>query len=308
MRLWQATGDERAALSLVAFEQKSRPPAGRCKPSDSSATKKTPRPTSPEPCSARARRLRTPTDKPRPVEIVGVVGNVRQVALDGGPTWDLYLTYPQVHPDNVEAAAANMFWIVRTTGDPTALASSVAGEVRRSDPEVAASQIRPLEDYLSDAVAPRRFSLSLMAAFALAALALAVTGSYAVGAYSISQRAHEFAIRSAPGARRIDLLRLVVRQGVAPALFGIALGVGTAVAVTRTLSSMLFGLEPVDPATFAMVPGGLLLVALAACLGPGFSGLASRDERRCRPRDVIDPPQCAGVPRRAISETCSRSG
>jgi putative ABC transport system permease protein len=207
---------------------------------------------------------------PRPVEIVGVVGNVQQVALDGGPTWDLYLTYPQVHPDNVGTAAANMFFIVRTTGDPMNLAASLAREVRRTDPEVAASQIRPMDHYLADAMAPRRFSLSLMAVFALAALALAITGIYAVVVCSVSQRAPEFAIRSALGARRNDLLLLVVRQGVTPALFGIALGLGAAFAITRTLSSMLFGLSAVDPTTFVVVPSGVLLVALAACLGPGL--------------------------------------
>jgi putative ABC transport system permease protein len=207
---------------------------------------------------------------PRPVEIVGVVGNVQQVSLDAGTTWDLYLAYPQVHPDNVGAAAANMSWLVRTSGDPTGLAAGLAREVRRLDPEVVASHIRPLDRYLSDAVAPRRFSLSLMAAFALAALALALTGIYAVVLYSVSQRAREFAIRSALGARRNDLLRLVVRQGVGPALAGLALGVGAAFAVTRTLSSLFFGLEAADPATFAAVPLALLLAALGACFAPGL--------------------------------------
>ena len=144
---------------------------------------------------------------PRPVEIIGVVGNVQQVALDGEPTWDLYLTYPQIHVDNVGGAAANMFWIVRTTGDPMSLATSLAREVRRIDPDVAASQIRPMDHYLSDAVAPRRFSLSLMAAFALAALALAITGIYAVVLYSVSQRAREIGIRVALGATRSNIVR-----------------------------------------------------------------------------------------------------
>jgi hypothetical protein len=86
---------------------------------------------------------------PRPVEIIGVIGNVQQVALDGEPTWDLYLPYTQIHADNVGAAAANMFWIVRTAGEPMNLATRIAGEVRRLDPEVVASQIRPLDRYLS---------------------------------------------------------------------------------------------------------------------------------------------------------------
>ena len=161
---------------------------------------------------------------PRPVEIIGVVGNVQQVALDGEPTWDLYLTYPQIHPDNVGAAAANMFWIVRTTGDPMNLATSLAREVRRIDPEVVASQIRPMDHYLSDAVAPRRFSLSLMAAFALAALALAITGIYAVVMYSVSQRAREIGIRVALGASRSNIVRLVMGHGIRFILIGLCVG------------------------------------------------------------------------------------
>jgi ABC-type antimicrobial peptide transport system permease subunit len=142
--------------------------------------------------------------------------------------------------------------------------------VRRLDPEVVAAQVRPMGRYVSDALAPRRFSLTLMAAFAVAALALAVTGIYAVVTYSVGQRARDFAIRSALGARRGDLVRLVLRQGAAPALTGIALGLGGAFALTRAISSMFFGLNAVDPTTFALVPAGLLLVALAACLVPGL--------------------------------------
>jgi putative ABC transport system permease protein len=207
---------------------------------------------------------------PRPVEVIGVVGNVQQMALDAAPTWDLYLTYPQIHPDNVGAAAANMFWIVRTADDPVNLVSGFARAVRRVDPEVVAAPIRPLDQYLSDAMASRRFSLSLMSAFALAALALAVTGIYAVAMYSVSQRGREFAIRSALGAQRNDLMFLVLRQAVAPALTGIALGLAAALVTTRALSSMLFGLSSTDPLTFVLVPLALLLVSLLACLAPGW--------------------------------------
>lgn len=205
---------------------------------------------------------------PRPIEVVGVVGNVQQVSLDGDPTWDLYLTYPQTHPDNVGAAAANMFWLLRTTSDPMSLATSLTREVRRIDPEVAASQIRPMDDYLSDAVAPRRFSLSLMAAFALAALALAVTGIYAVVSYSVSQRSREIGIRVALGASWLAIVRLVMSHGLRFVVIGLALGLAMAVGVTRLLSSMLFGMAATDVTTFLQVALIVGLASLVACAVP----------------------------------------
>jgi predicted lysophospholipase L1 biosynthesis ABC-type transport system permease subunit len=205
---------------------------------------------------------------PRPIEIIGVVGNVQQVALDGEPTWDLYLTYPQVHPDNVGAAAANMFWIVRTTGDPMNLATSLAREVRRIDPEVVAAQVRPMDRYLSDAVAPRRFSLSLMAAFALAALALAIIGTYAVVTYSVSQRAREIGIRIALGASRANIVRLVMGHAVRFILIGLTLGIAMAAGVARLLSTMLFGVAATDGATFGQVAAVVAAVSVLACAVP----------------------------------------
>jgi len=205
---------------------------------------------------------------PRPIEIVGVVGNVQQVALDGEPTSDLYLTYPQIHPDNVGAAAANIFWIVRTTGDPMNLAASLSKEVRRIDPEVAASQIRPMDRYLSDAVAPRRFSLSLMAAFAVTALALAITGIYAVVMYSVSQRTREIGIRVALGASRSNIVRLVMGHGIRFILIGLVSGIAMAAGATRLLSSMLFGVAATDAATFGQVAAVVSAVSLLACAVP----------------------------------------
>jgi putative ABC transport system permease protein len=205
---------------------------------------------------------------PRPVEIVGVVGNVRQTALDGEPTWDLYLTYPQIHPDNVGAAAANMFWIVRTTSDPMSLAPDVARDVRKLDPEVVASQIRPMESYLADAMAPRRFSLSLMAAFAFAALALAVTGIYAVVMYAVSQRAREIGIRLALGATDAAIVRLVTGHGVRFVLIGVVSGLAIAMAAARLLSTMLFGIAASDVATFAEVATVVAVLAIVACALP----------------------------------------
>ena len=205
---------------------------------------------------------------PRPVEVVGVVGNVQQVALDGEPTWDLYLTYPQIHVDNVGMAAANMFWIVRTTGDPMSLATSLVGEVRRLDPEVVASQVRPMGHYLSDAVAPRRFSLSLMAAFALAALALASTGIYAVVMYSVSQSVRELAIRVALGATRANIARLVIGRSIRFVLIGLLVGIAMAAGLTRLLTTMLFGLAATDVVTFGQVALVVAAVSVLACAVP----------------------------------------
>ena len=205
---------------------------------------------------------------PRPVEIIGVVGNVQQMALDGEPTWDLYLTYPQIHRDNVGAAAANMFWIVRTTGDPMSLASSLAAAVRRIDPDVVPARIRPMDRYLSDALAPRRFSVSLMAAFALAALALAITGIYAVVRYSVSQRAREIGIRVALGASRGKIVRLIMGREIRSIVIGLVAGIAMSAEATRLLSTMLFGLSPTDFMTFAQVAGVVGAVSMLTCVVP----------------------------------------
>ena len=208
---------------------------------------------------------------PRPVEIIGVVANVRQIVLDAAePTWDLYLTYPQIHADTLDGAVANMFWMTRTNGDPMMLAPGFVRELRRVDPDVVASQVRPLERNLSDAVATRRFSVSLMAAFGLSALALAATGIYAVIAYAVSQRAREIGIRIALGARRSNILGLILRDGTHVILVGLATGAAFAVGLMRFVSAMLFGVAPNDAATLAQVLALVAAVSLIACLVPAL--------------------------------------
>jgi ABC-type antimicrobial peptide transport system permease subunit len=161
-----------------------------------------------------------------------------------------------------------MFWIVRTTGDPMTLAPGLVKEIRRIDPDVAASQIQPLDRYVADALAPRRFSLSLMAAFAVAALALAVSGIYAVVTYSVSQRARELSIRVALGATRWSIVRLVMGHGILFVLIGLVPGLGFAAGVAHYLSSLLFGLQATDAMTFGQVAAVVAAISILACAVP----------------------------------------
>jgi putative ABC transport system permease protein len=202
---------------------------------------------------------------PRPVEVVGVVGDVRQIDLDGDPTMDLYVPFDQLHRDAIFFVRASMNWVVRG-GKP----ESVRVAMQRTDPGAAIGDLVPVERSVSGVVAPRRFNLFLLAVFAAAALVLSATGIYAVLSYSVSQRAREFAIRSTLGAGRRELLLLVVRQGITPAVIGIGGGLVGAYALARAISSMFFGLGAMDPLIFVVMPLCLLLVAVAACVGPGW--------------------------------------
>ncbi len=214
---------------------------------------------------------------PRPVEVIGVVGNVQQLALDATePTFDLYLAYPQIHADTLGLAAANMFWLMRTPGEPMALEPAFVRELRRVDADLVAAPIRPLDRYLLDSMAPRRFSVSLIGAFAAAALVLAVTGIYAVIRYSVSQRTPEIGIRIALGARRWNIVRLIIGDGARFIVIGLLLGGGVAFILMRTLSAMLFGLDANDPATFGQVGAIVLLASLVACAVPAMRAVQMR--------------------------------
>src|SRR5262249_48729570 len=149
-------------------------------------------------------------------------------------------------------AAANMFFAVRTTtNDPMTLAAAFSREVHAVDPDVAAGQLRSLDGYLSDAVAPRRFNLFLLSIFSVSAFLLAITGIYAVTSYGVCQRGRELGIRMALGARPLDILRLVVADGARSVLCGILFGVPLAAVAMRALSALLFGVTSHDAAAFA---------------------------------------------------------
>jgi putative ABC transport system permease protein len=205
---------------------------------------------------------------PRTLEIIGVVGDVKQLGLENNPTFDVYLPMAQAHADNVGFLRNNLHWALRTATEPLALAAAVKRELQAIDREVPASSIKTMEQSLAATIAPRRFNLLLLGVFAAVALLLAAAGIYAVVAYAVTQRTQEIGIRLALGTQTKDVLRLVIAQSIRPALLGIGIGLIAALALTRLIAGLLFGVSATDPATFAVIGGLLLFVALLACWLP----------------------------------------
>jgi putative ABC transport system permease protein len=154
--------------------------------------------------------------------------------------------------------------VARTTGPPLDAAASLAGAIHAADPTIAVFDTRPIDEYMSQAVARPRFNAALLGLFAALALVLTAVGLYGVLSYSVSQRTHEIGIRRALGASDSAVYRLVVGHGMRLAVLGLILGVAGALLATRLLSTLLFRMNPFDFPTFAAVTLGLALVSLAA--------------------------------------------
>jgi len=197
-------------------------------------------------------------------EIVGVVGDEKVLSLDARTTPVIYFHAPQ----DADSAAA---LVVRTdAADPLALASAVRNEVRALDPEVPVFAVQTLEQMVagSRAAFMRSYPAYLTGVFACVALLLALVGIYGVVSYTVAQRTHEIALRVALGARTRDVLRLVLGHGLLLALGGIAVGAAGALALTRLISGLLFGVSAADPFVYTLVALLLAAVALVACLVP----------------------------------------
>jgi putative ABC transport system permease protein len=195
--------------------------------------------------------------KPCWVSIVGVVGNVHQFGLDAGPTYDAY--FVGGWPSHL---------LVRTASDPAAIANAVTSIVHEVDPSVPVNEVTTLGGLLSRSLSPRRFALVLIGVLAGLALVLSAVGIYGVMSYTVGQRTQEIGVRMALGAQPKNMLALVLGRGAGLALVGIFAGTLGALALTRFLSSLLFGVAPKDPLTFAGVALLLFGVALAACYVP----------------------------------------
>ena len=195
-------------------------------------------------------------------EVIGVVGDVRHAGLDG-----------EIRPMTYWPYARNpygtMTVTVRTAGDPNRIVTSISGLVRQLDPELALANVKTMDEVVSDSVAQRRLTMSLLTIFAGAALLLAAVGIYGVIAYSVTERTQEIGIRMALGAQRGAVLRMVMTQALVLAVTGIAVGGGGALLLTRLMEGLLFEVTPADPLTFGVVSGILAAVALLASYVPG---------------------------------------
>jgi putative ABC transport system permease protein len=194
-------------------------------------------------------------------EIVGVVNDTKHSGLDS-------LARPMVFWAAVQFPSNFMTLVARTSGDPMAVAPLVAREVHALDADQPVADVKPLEAYLGASVAQRRFSMALLGIFAGVALVLAAIGIYGVLAYSVAQRTREIGVRMALGAREAAVAGMVVRQGMRVVAVGIGIGVVGALALTRVLTSLLYGVSATDPVTFIGVAGALGAVALLASYLP----------------------------------------
>lgn len=196
-------------------------------------------------------------------EVVGVVSAARHLRLDlpAGP--EVYTPYCQRG-----AGASTMYLVLRVTGDPILLAPAVRKQIWAIDKDQPAEDVRTVEERIAGYAAPRRFYTLLFGIFAEIAVVFAAVGIYGVISYSVSQRRYEIGIRMALGAERADVLRLVLGQGLTLATLGVGLGIAGALIATRLLSTLLYGVRPGDPVTFAAVSLLLSAIAIVACYLP----------------------------------------
>jgi putative ABC transport system permease protein len=192
-----------------------------------------------------------------------VVGDVKITGLDEAVKPVLYYSFRQ-NPSTF----ANL--VARTSSDPNALANSIRNEVRSLEPEAAILNLRTMDEMIAQTPASfmRRFPALLISIFAGVALLLASIGIYGVVSYSVSQQTHYIGVRMALGASPIDILKMVLKQGLVLALLGVGSGVVAALGLMRLLSSLLYQVSTYDVTTFGVVTGALFLVALLACYVP----------------------------------------
>ena len=193
--------------------------------------------------------------------IVGIVGDAKYQGLgvEAGP---------QAYVPHAQSPYPGMRIIVRTTTDPSSLISAVRAQIQSVDSEEGPTRFAPMTQLLTESVAQPRFNTLLIGLFAVLAFVLSAIGIYGVINYDVTQRTSEIGVRMALGAQSLDVVRLILRQGLLLTLGGLVAGLGGAILLTRFLTGLLFEVKPNDPLTYAVVAGLLALVAVAACLIP----------------------------------------
>jgi putative ABC transport system permease protein len=195
-------------------------------------------------------------------QIVGVVADVKHVGLDAEVNEEIYAAYAQA------PFWTDMNLIVKTSGDPISVAGSIRNEIGILDRHVPIGKVRTMDAVVAESVAQARFRTLLLSLFGIVALLLASIGIYGVMSYAVTQRTREIGIRMALGAQISDVRRLIIGHGITLALIGVASGVAGALALTRLIATLLFGVTPTDVTTYAGVSIGLVATALVACYIP----------------------------------------
>ena len=218
-----------------------------------------------QPALGRRIKLGDPNEDLPWVEIVGVVGDVRQMGLDEAVKAEMYLPYQQVtqQPWFIPRDLA-----VRTTTETSSLVGAVRQVIREVDPEQPISNVATMSELLGEEAGQRQLGMIMLVAFSLLALLLASLGIYGVLAYFVTQHTNEIGVRLALGATQRNILLMVVKRGMALTLLGVSIGLGASFGLTRLMSSLLFEVKAVDPLTFMIVPLLLAVVALLACSIP----------------------------------------
>jgi putative ABC transport system permease protein len=200
--------------------------------------------------------------------IIGVCADLRHNGLATPANAQVFLPHAQFVPFWHDTTVRSVSVSMRTAGDPLAAVSAARSRLRELDPNLPISQVMTMEAIVERSVAPRRLQMMLLTIFGTIALVLASIGTYGVLAYQITERMREFGVRMAVGANAGDILRMVLRQGMGPAVAGVAIGLAGAMLVTRVMSTLLFETRPIDVTTFATASVVLIAAALLACSVP----------------------------------------
>jgi putative ABC transport system permease protein len=204
-----------------------------------------------------------PDDQPEWLDVIGVVGNIRQYGVEQEPVPTTYVVH-------TNAPAQPLTILVRSAGEPGTVTGAIRAALQSVDAALPMSRMRPLDEVIGASLTQRRFNVTLLAVFAGIALVLAIAGIYGTVSYAVAQRTQELGIRVALGATRGDVLRLVLWDGLKPVALGLVVGLAGAFVLRRSLDRLVYGVTTSDPATFVALPLVLAAVAVVASLLPAL--------------------------------------